>query len=173
MLKSLIVSIHLMLLFISPDDPGKQDPGKFQYISCYSLSWSLQLPVLHNYLVSIHLMLLFIFKLRSVHLVSFSFQYISCYSLSPIAYIIPIQISFNTSHVTLHPGDLIPFVPINLVSIHLMLLFICILIGVLLALAMFQYISCYSLSYASRTVYSMPYVSIHLMLLFIILNKCK
>ena len=124
MLKSLIVSIHLMLLFISPDDPGKQDPGKFQYISCYSLSWSLQLPVLHNYLVSIHLMLLFIFKLRSVHLVSFSFQYISCYSLSwswqrgrsihqvsihlmllfiqgRQEYVLTLS-SFNTSHVTLY-----------------------------------------------------------------------
>ena len=57
-------------------------PGlPFQYISCYSLSYWLR-EVLLSELVSIHLMLLFINIPLAVWLWPDTFQYISCYSLS-------------------------------------------------------------------------------------------
>ena len=54
------VSIHLMLLFIEKQRIAGESKGKFQYISCYSLSS--------------------VDTARS--LVKMKFQYISCYSLS-------------------------------------------------------------------------------------------
>ena len=120
------VSIHLMLLFIwiKPTHPGR---GRN---------------------VSIHLMLLFIKKLYEVrnrsgdrfntsHVTLYpsaiipsasftGFQYISCYSLSAErqnGHII--HASFNTSHVTLYQVLTEIFSCKGLVSIHLMLLFIC------------------------------------------------
>ena len=98
---------------------------KFQYISCYSLSYWLR-EVLLSELVSIHLMLLFINIPLAVWLWPDTFQYISCYSLSK---------SWNT--------------------------------GKQQRIA-FQYISCYSLSDTGcKVIYFPTVVSIHLMLLFI------
>ena len=57
--KFLLVSIHLMLLFIDWIICRELSSPRFQYISCYSLSpWNF--PGLLLPLVSIHLMLLFI-----------------------------------------------------------------------------------------------------------------
>ena len=95
---------------------------------------------------------------------------------------------FNTSHVTLYrqgekrtrPG--LPFQYIscyslstflrclcssNLVSIHLMLLFIACFFLTMVILVGFQYISCYSLSSKGGLYCAKINVSIHLMLLFI------
>ena len=121
--------------------------NKFQYISCYSLSQSLQFLRLDP-VVSIHLMLLFILDMTvllfrslfvSIHLMLLfigfpvlpgyclsSFQYISCYSLSFIASILSDNCTcFNTSHVTLYLAVRCSYN--NVVYL-------------------FQYISCYSLS---------------------------
>ena len=75
------VSIHLMLLFIPEDFLPVISSVKFQYISCYSLSFNAARDAVKSAL----------------------FQYISCYSLSwtPVVSIL-VSISFNTSHVTLY-----------------------------------------------------------------------
>ena len=59
------------------------------------------------------------------------------------------EICFNTSHVTLYQDYPAADRSENIVSIHLMLLFITADGEVLEDLQQFQYISCYSLSYAS------------------------
>ena len=82
---ALLVSIHLMLLFICIQRSGSERYQQFQYISCYSLS----IPDVQS------------------HLRMPLFQYISCYSLSG---------SFKSNEW------------LSNVSIHLMLLFICFLI---------------------------------------------
>ena len=97
------VSIHLMLLFIEKQRIAGESKGKFQYISCYSLSsvdtarslvkmkfqyiscYSLSKTSCPKSLtmgVSIHLMLLFIGTLNPWTTGTMVFQYISCYSLS-------------------------------------------------------------------------------------------
>ena len=156
-----------MLLFIISMFPVFLRFVRFQYISCYSLSYGgMPEQISKN-----------------------GFQYISCYSLS----FLPIvtrkdHVRFNTSHVTLyHNRNGFSDKP-DYVSIHLMLLFIkedltdkqCskrfntshvtlyqrkkIYID---TESLFQYISCYSLS-RMLTRLSIPMcVSIHLMLLFI------
>ena len=74
----------------------------FQYISCYSLSWGRRQPTEQTD-VSIHLMLLFIAKQLPDGRFSDEFQYISYYSLSiTIQNQFGFQYSFNTSHVTLY-----------------------------------------------------------------------
>ena len=100
----ILVSIHLMLLFISWNRPHFFSiPGfqyiscyslsmlfipeyisvvMFQYISCYSLSKTVRIPLKTSISVSIHLMLLFINAGRQNQKASQAFQYISCYSLS-------------------------------------------------------------------------------------------
>ena len=117
------VSIHLMLLFIEKQRIAGESKGKFQYISCYSLSsvdtarslvkmkfqyiscYSLSKTSCPKSLtmgVSLHLMLLFIQHLHYCR-IQLSFQYISCYSLS--AHLIRGRQGlwcFNTSHVTLY-----------------------------------------------------------------------
>ena len=78
--------------------------NKFQYISCYSLSQSLQFLRLDP-VVSIHLMLLFIDGMSGDAEIGASFQYISCYSLSQRRLFLLVQnAGFNTSHVTLYPS---------------------------------------------------------------------
>ena len=54
------VSIHLMLLFIEVSGVGSAVVEAFQYISCYSLSKDIILNLTKKQYVSIHLMLLFI-----------------------------------------------------------------------------------------------------------------
>ena len=75
------VSIHLMLLFIAVLMSISSIHGKFQYISCYSLSLCSN-EESAPYLVSIHLMLLFIPNRSPFLMRAGLFQYISCYSLS-------------------------------------------------------------------------------------------
>ena len=99
-----IVSIHLMLLFIADRQHGKILLLSFQYISCYSLSFSGG-KYGNQRNVSIHLMLLFIQKVAEGSGKKCKFQYISCYSLSGfVQYPIFNCNSFNTSHVTLYRG---------------------------------------------------------------------
>ena len=76
-----IVSIHLMLLFIQRSRSRNEHKKTFQYISCYSLSNKKRISELGK-LVSIHLMLLFIYFPIVIPASVFPFQYISCYSLS-------------------------------------------------------------------------------------------
>ena len=80
---SILVSIHLMLLFIMFEWVHCNYKRKFQYISCYSLSQENQ----ENLSKQI------------------SFQYISCYSLSSLRALARIIGSFNTSHVTLYLAE--------------------------------------------------------------------
>ena len=118
------ISIHLMLLFITPsprilsnrwyfntshvtvylEQPSSSSIlPPFQYISCYCLSLLRILKIGHTGGISIHLMLLFIAFVASV--ASFVFD-------------------FNTSHVTVYllGGRICP--RLACISIHLMLLFI-------------------------------------------------
>ena len=119
-----IISIHLMLLFIFKYMAMAGWDTKFQYISCYCLSF----PVLfHQFYqdISIHLMLLFISGVPAFTIFLPKFQYISCYCLS------------------LRP----PNIPYTLnISIHLMLLFISAGVKGISNNSIFQYISCYCLS---------------------------
>ena len=96
----------------------------FQYISCYCLSSHITISIIYKK-ISIHLMLLFIGFTQPVIIDKNKFQYISCYCLSAhmrATYVI-IK-NFNTSHVTVYL--FINFVSFysELISIHLMLLFI-------------------------------------------------
>ena len=98
---------------------------RFQYISCYCLSFRL---LLHNTEkhISIHLMLLFISGIQERVRREYKFQYISCYCLS-FAVWRPLRIFlyFNTSHVTVYRTRVIRNGEVVKISIHLMLLFIC------------------------------------------------
>ena len=179
-----------MLLFIGKATGESVRKELFQYISCYSLSASTfknrseywRFNTSHVTLYPAH---------PSTFTVIFAFQYISCYSLSEsccrcfCSYHVSIHLmllfinitqerwihmaGFNTSHVTLY--HLIKGIRLTTprVSIHLMLLFIVRSNRHGCARWLFQYISCYSLSW-DRTKYnnSGNEVSIHLMLLFII-----
>ena len=121
---SLIISIHLMLLFIMSSDILLISYAAFQYISCYCLSiailkliWSLYYfntshvtvylyissATAHTAFISIHLMLLFIPFTHQTSFWLLLFQYISCYCLSlhckdGTCYLC----NFNTSHVTVY-----------------------------------------------------------------------
>ena len=119
----------------------------FQYISCYSLSESRfcmecgsrsfntshvtlyrkrNCRNVHRCIVSIHLMLLFIKMITKEleKLDGFNTSHVTLYQLSGFA-ATSISICFNTSHVTLYPGRFCPQV----------------------GQMVFQYISCYSLSF--------------------------
>ena len=98
-----VVSIHLMLLFISSRKRQKQTRTK----------------------VSIHLMLLFITVISFLLSAFTAFQYISCCYLSnqTIMHWRNEQ-SFNTSHVVIYRQMLPRYLLLRSVSIHLMLLFI-------------------------------------------------
>ena len=75
------------------------------------------------------------------------FQYISCYSLSIVLHCLQFRIPrFNTSHVTLYLRCSWFWINLNVVSIHLMLLFINDKGKFNGSKKQFQYISCYSLS---------------------------
>ena len=144
---------------------------KFQYISCYSLS-ALVLSWRENRNVSIHLMLLFIvdcksckrsFSIVSIHLMLLFIEIMehretakNCVSIHLMLLFIWYRMQghlfpnsrFNTSHVTLYHISLYPFLIHPWVSIHLMLLFITVTpFPMCLLRYLFQYISCYSLSF--------------------------
>ena len=142
------VSIHLMLLFI---EETRHNGQRYSGVSIHLMLLFIWIKPTHpgrGRNVSIHLMLLFIKKLYEVrnrsgdrfntsHVTLYpsaiipsasftGFQYISCYSLSAErqnGHII--HASFNTSHVTLYQVLTEIFSCKGLVSIHLMLLFIC------------------------------------------------
>ena len=140
------VSIHLMLLFISFPHVSIFLLTPFQYISCYSLSVSSRPNCDHWKSFNTSHVTLYLAGKKKVEEET-TFQYISCYSLSLSALSNALSIAgFNTSHVTLYLIKQFSIQNNNLVSIHLMLLFI----------AVFQ---CSS--------HSSGRVSIHLMLLFI------
>ena len=119
------VSIHLMLLFIMHRHILEVDHS--------SVSIHLMLLFIRNgrnrgqvlYHVSIHLMLLFIKDHQDRTINKIGFQYISCYSLSKsVGYRMNLPKRFNTSHVTLYQIKVTQECLGDLVSIHLMLLFI-------------------------------------------------
>ena len=169
------VSIHLMLLFIVSPIKLTFVFALFQYISCYSLSCTLSI-CLSTFAVSIHLMLLFInVRVRNpVHYDGFNTSHVTLYHFC-IQTIKRLLHRFNTSHVTLYRFNTIFFclgfdVSIHLmllfirrlrssagrqsllVSIHLMLLFIIVQISEKGGEIVFQYISCYSLSFCIQTI---------------------
>ena len=97
------ISIHLMLLFIGWQQSIRNDSKKFQYISCYCLSFLLHSES-DSFLISIHLMLLFIDVAVSLNVPVKWFQYISCYCLSDTTIALStVEWNFNTSHVTVYP----------------------------------------------------------------------
>ena len=122
--KDKIISIHLMLQFISEQAQHWKDVHTFQYISCCSLSWFTEV-YKKDATISIHLMLQFINHLSTRRLFSFEFQYISCCSLSTqeLGAMYKLE-NFNTSHVVVYPEPLLKAFLAN----------------------EFQYISCCSLS---------------------------
>ena len=142
-----IVSIHLMLLFIHPWKDGPAGIQSFQYISCYSLS-GLRKGIYQRCPAFQYISCYSLSKKMSFEIAKkMVFQYISCYSLSveelkrgngfpEFQYISYYSLS------VLHPPQIVE----QLVSIHLMLLFI---------------------SEAPDVCDERMVVSIHLMLLFI------
>ena len=98
-----LISIHLMLLFISAPGIQRSVHRKFQYISCYCLSYAVK----YNTPVVI------------------TFQYISCYCLSFCSSRTALEYKdFNTSHVTVYQYRYLIYLVRIDISIHLMLLFI-------------------------------------------------
>ena len=77
------------------------------------------------------------------------------------------SVNFNTSHVTVYPFRIKISLCCFCISIHLMLLFIALFSHLSQSISIFQYISCYCLSYSSIVVNWLANISIHLMLLFI------
>ena len=140
----------------------------FQYISCYSLSQQTTIRTMQAS-VSIHLMLLFISRQYqeaqylldvSIHLMLLFIQFLASYD--------ELEISFNTSHVTLYLERASDFVD----TMTLFQYISCYSLSPdsikkLSTFLMFQYISCYSLSSSSHPMMNLKLVSIHLMLLFI------
>ena len=80
---------------------------------------------------------------------------------------------FNTSHVTVYLRQVCPACLLLLISIHLMLLFIQSTACRRIEKRVFQYISCYCLSYLSASDIHWLVISIHLMLLFIICRTTR
>ena len=123
-----VISIHLMLLFIS-DSVALFDHGiSFQYISCYCLSSFLPLPQNSK----------------------MPFQYISCYCLSPLCLMLLWFLAdFNTSHVTVYRTTCY-HLPIYIVKFQYISCY-CLSVwntALLPFCFIFQYISCYCLSSA-------------------------
>ena len=120
----------------------------FQYISCYSLSEPEKLKIIDDFSFNTSHVTLYPVNDRRCFC-EIMFQYISCYSLSVCfcflfcAFLVSIhlmllfivldvssyqiELSFNTSHVTLYLKRFLECIAYNVVSIHLMLLFIIIL----------------------------------------------
>ena len=82
-----LISIHLMLRFIYLELIISGNTTKFQYISCYGLSY-------------------YYHKILPINTL---FQYISCYGLSDEALISEVgYVNFNTSHVTVYLNPVSP-----------------------------------------------------------------
>ena len=143
------ISIHLMLLFITP---GQASAIRLIYIS-------------------IHLMLLFINNETAQVAQEILFQYISCYCLSLqilSRFTLSVRFQYISCYCLSRWLVLCRFK--SLISIHLMLLFICKGWENARGCKIFQYISCYCLSEKVATLLLRKQcISIHLMLLFIML----
>ena len=119
------ISIHLMLLFIVKVAGHKDDPLKFQYISCYCLS----------------------IPSADIASVTISFQYISCYCLSVMRQKeLYLPWYFNTSHVTVYRYSMMLHSPrySNFNTSHVTVYPVA--INIARVSLLFQYISCYCLS---------------------------
>ena len=141
-----LISIHLMLLFIAKTKENRNVVIRFQYISCYCLS------------------LFFAPFMYLLH----SFQYISCYCLSLSVSILAFVCgNFNTSHVTVYRAG------VKGISNNSIFQYIsCYCLSYtdeeeIKTKHWFQYISCYCLSKGVILVFGSKMISIHLMLLFI------
>ena len=137
-----------MLRFIEREYLNIPRDQIFQYISCYGLSLCWLVQYMFRMSISIHLMLRFIFTAKSC----------------------PARLShFNTSHVTVYLRVRVPSIPVNVISIHLMLRFIkCKLFrtesGNFISIhLMLRFICADDVSLICRY-----YISIHLMLRFIV-----
>ena len=114
-------------------------------------------------------MLLFIHSATTQAIKNVTFQYISCYCLSCIEHKYnKMSDNFNTSHVTVYRRTPYIIVVTVIISIHLMLLFIVFIFSNCEPVGVFQYISCYCLSYTTSLSELYSGISIHLMLLFIL-----
>ena len=136
-----------MLLFITTGLAISVKNAAFQYIPCYCLSElnvdSAKISSLFQYIPCYCLS-----KMRSAVIRrNYSFQYIPCYCLSaPRVQYGKDFLYFNTSHVTVYLNKThINKLSIS-ISIHPMLLFICIICGEMFEPRTFQYIPCYCLS---------------------------
>ena len=142
----LIISIHLMLLFIKGRGIYYLNLYGFQYISCYCLSVLLLLScTFSKHFNTSHVT---VYQISSIWCIPKpTFQYISCYCLSQGKHLIrELTLNFNTSHVTVYqPPPAVPFWYF-IISIHLMLLFIKKFRNTKVHAMSFQYISCYCLS---------------------------
>ena len=120
----LIISIHLMLLFIKGRGIYYLNLYGFQYISCYCLSVLLLLScTFSKHFNTSHVT---VYQISSIWCIPKpTFQYISCYCLSTSSRC-PILVfyHFNTSHVTVYQEIQKHKGTCNVISIHLMLLFI-------------------------------------------------
>ena len=143
-----IISIHLMLLFICIALSDQLIPDRFQYISCYCLSFLFWRKIQPD--CDFNTSHVTVYRRHFIQSIKLSeFQYISCYCLSPIPNLKTLLIiHFNTSHVTVYRDSGRPKENYLFISIHLMLLFIINQRVKELRLALFQYISCYCLSFS-------------------------
>ena len=117
-----------MLLFIEYNNPFVKASERFQYISCYSLSYTPNQIDEYNR--------------------GFNTSHVTLYPVKTL-WKFPQLFGFNTSHVTLYPESYSCYLWYGNVSIHLMLLFIGFGRSNILLPKSFQYISCYSLSVLS------------------------
>ena len=122
------VSIHLMLLFIEVSGVGSAVVEAFQYISCYSLSNCKEYRL---------------YKQKG-----FNTSHVTLYR-KPGTAKLPAESSFNTSHVTL-------YLNLRMMLVQIMLCFNTSHVTLyqvenftLKSRTMFQYISCYSLSFGA------------------------
>ena len=128
----------------------KKERG-FQYISCYSLSFSCsQFRIARHGFNTSHVTLYLEVHDKQKHCRSFNTSYVTLYRCPNRTHSGHYG-RFNTSHVTLYPMERRIAETVN----------------------KFQYISCYSLSQSLQFLRLDPVVSIHLMLLFITLRRAK
>ena len=187
----IIISIHLMLLFIGFALYESGNTMVFQYISCYCLSlyqhsWmclhqdfnTSHVTVYQGYHkagkevwdISIHLMLLFITpgQASAIRLIYISIHLMLLFINNETAQVAQEILFQYISCYCLSDRSESATVSSTDISIHLMLLFITVAGKIIEPKIWFQYISCYCLSVSKSCSISSVLISIHLMLLFII-----
>ena len=166
----ILISIHLMLLFIVSDVQSKVEKKAFQYISCYCLSqlmdWKKDAKIHFN---TSHVTVyhgasgqqlmenenfntshVTVYPARwGVYVGEMIFQYISCYCLSVEVFRIREQ-NNSFQYISCYCLSRYTMIKLNrrIISIHLMLLFIFTLNHGGSIQILFQYISCYCLSFS-------------------------